>query len=118
MRGIQVYSQRGQGWKPKIQMGFMFGKENDLIELEIDFTSFPIGQYVIFHELVHLEHMNHSQQFWNHLQSLLPDTKNLDKELSEVSEEVIRLGQVSYGLNKLQSSGKGVPMTRPPNERK
>jgi len=32
--------------------------------------------YVIIHELVHLEHPNHSRKFWESLQSIMPDYKS------------------------------------------
>ena len=39
--------------------------------------------YVIIHELVHLLHMNHSQQFWSAIASIMPDYKLQKKYLKE-----------------------------------
>lgn len=40
-------------------------------------------EYVMIHELVHLNHLNHSQSFWNELCGLLPDYKQRKKELRD-----------------------------------
>lgn len=32
-------------------------------------------RYVVIHELVHLEHLNHSRRFWNALTAAMPDWK-------------------------------------------
>ena len=39
--------------------------------------------YVIVHELCHLTHMNHSKEFWNMVESILPDYKEHRKWLKE-----------------------------------
>lgn len=43
--------------------------ENDLID------------YVILHELVHTKVKNHSQKFWNKLAEILPNCRQLDRQL-------------------------------------
>ena len=39
--------------------------------------------YVVVHELCHLKHMNHSKEFWNMVESILPDYKEHRKWLKE-----------------------------------
>ena len=39
--------------------------------------------YVVVHELCHLTHMNHSKEFWNMVQTILPDYKEHRKWLKE-----------------------------------
>ncbi len=39
--------------------------------------------YVVVHELCHLTHMNHSKDFWNMVESILPDYKEYKKWLNE-----------------------------------
>lgn len=38
-------------------------------------------EYVVVHELAHLVHMNHSSQFWNEVQRLMPTYKEGNKKL-------------------------------------
>ena len=39
--------------------------------------------YVVIHELCHLTHMNHSKEFWNMVEDILPDYKEHRKWLKE-----------------------------------
>ncbi len=41
----------------------------------------PLIDYVLLHELTHTKFLSHSQEFWDHLQSCLPNAKQLRKEL-------------------------------------
>lgn len=41
--------------------------------------------YVIIHELCHTKHMNHSNDFWQEVQSFMPSYKTLRKQLKEYS---------------------------------
>lgn len=40
-----------------------------------------LTEYVIIHELVHLNHMNHSSDYWQEIAQLLPDYKERKREL-------------------------------------
>jgi len=42
---------------------------------------------VIYHELAHVKEKNHSRQFWNHLETLLPGAQKLDTELRNYSPQ-------------------------------
>lgn len=54
---------------------------------------YSMGEYVIFHELAHLKHLNHSRKFWNYLESIFPDTRSYDKELRSVGKKIMNLGR-------------------------
>jgi len=47
----------------------------------------PLGiiDYVVIHELSHLEHKNHSSKFWNKVKTIIPDYKQRDKWLKDNS---------------------------------
>ena len=54
---------------------------------------YELGDYVLFHELAHLKHMNHSTQFWDFLETLVPHAKKVDRELSRLGKSVFAIGQ-------------------------
>ncbi|SFM48403.1 M48 metallopeptidase family protein [Methanolobus profundi] len=39
-------------------------------------------EYIVFHEMVHLIELNHSQRFWNHIQKRFPDYKEYENMLA------------------------------------
>ncbi|MDC1005051.1 SprT family zinc-dependent metalloprotease [Opitutales bacterium] len=55
---------------------------------------YEIADYVIFHELAHLKHLNHSLQFWEYLEYICPNSRVYDKELLKAGKNVIRLGHI------------------------
>lgn len=42
-----------------------------------------LADYVLLHELCHIAHLDHSRDFWNLLQSHLPEARQLDKALND-----------------------------------
>ena len=46
-----------------------------------------IMDYVVVHELAHLQHMNHSQEFWQLVEQYIPDYKERRKWLKEHGKE-------------------------------
>ena len=58
---------------------------------------YEIGEYVLYHELAHLQHMNHSFRYWNLLDEWLPGAKNIDRKLSSAGRELMLLGRTKGG---------------------
>ncbi len=52
------------------------------------FAPSVILDYVVVHELCHLTHMNHSQDFWNMVASVMPDYKIHKKWLRDHGHEL------------------------------
>ncbi len=48
-------------------------------------ADYAIFDYVIVHELCHLIEFNHSPRFWSHVASLIPNYKEVKKELKRAS---------------------------------
>ncbi len=34
---------------------------------------YPLAEYIVVHELCHLRELNHSEKFWNHVGTIIPD---------------------------------------------
>lgn len=45
-----------------------------------------IVDYVVVHELCHLVHMNHSKEFWNLVESIIPDCKRCREQLKIIGD--------------------------------
>ena len=56
--------------------------ERNNINLNIHLMRLPdeLIDYVILHELTHIKHKNHSKNFWNALENILPDSKKIDRK--------------------------------------
>jgi predicted metal-dependent hydrolase len=46
-------------------------------------ASLTVIDYVLIHELVHIREKNHSNKFWNHLETVLPDYRKQKSWLRE-----------------------------------
>lgn len=67
----------------KTRWGSCSSKNN--INLNIQLINLPLKliDYVILHELVHTMVKNHSELFWNTLESFVMNSRNLDKQLKK-----------------------------------
>ena len=52
-----------------------------------------LGSYVIFHELAHLEQMNHSEKFWQKLEGFVPNARSVDRKLTKEGKVIFSLGR-------------------------
>jgi hypothetical protein len=46
-------------------------------------------EYIIVHELSHIKHKHHKQDFWLHIQKFMPNFKEYEKILKNYSPEIV-----------------------------
>ena len=63
--------------------GSCSSKKNLNFNWKIYFTTSELIEYLVIHEVCHLKHMNHSNDYWKLVESLCPEYKRLRKELKE-----------------------------------
>lgn len=58
------------------------------ISLNMSLVKLPTNlmEYVIFHELAHIKHLNHSKKFWQEVEVMLPDYKSRRKSLKTYNQ--------------------------------
>jgi predicted metal-dependent hydrolase len=56
-------------------------RSNINISTRLLFAPEYVIDYVFIHELTHLVHMDHSERFWNHVASIMPDYEKAEKWL-------------------------------------
>ena len=62
-------------------------KRNINLNRNLLFIPRHLVKYVLHHELTHLDHFNHSKEFWNSLDSVLPNCDGLRRELRALKTE-------------------------------
>lgn len=68
--------------------GSCSSKRNLNFNYRLVFIPIELVDYVIVHELCHLEHFNHSELFWGTVARALPDFKERKKQLLEISKNM------------------------------
>ena len=63
----------------KTALGVMFFRTSNFLNWRILLLDYEIGQYVLYHELAHLKHMNHSTKYWDLLSRWVGDARGLDR---------------------------------------
>ncbi len=65
--------------------------QKKLIVLNLFLIQMPweLIDYVILHELTHTKHLNHGPEFWSTLESMLPNAKQLKKQLNSYHPGII-----------------------------
>ena len=73
----------------KTRWGSCSDKNN--INLNINLMRLPdeLIDYVILHELVHTRIKNHSHRFWEEMNKVVEDPKNLDKKLRQYTPSLL-----------------------------
>ncbi len=67
----------------RTRWGSCSSKGNINLSWRLIMASLEISDYVIIHELAHRLEMNHSANFWKHVESVLPNYKNARKWLTD-----------------------------------
>ena len=62
-------------------------KRNINLNRNLLFLPEHLVEYVLHHELTHLDHMNHSGRFWSSFSRVLPDCTELRRELRSLSPD-------------------------------
>jgi hypothetical protein len=71
--------------------GSCSSKQNININWRLALVPIDILVYVLVHELSHLRHMNHSTEFWNHVEKYDPDFKTHRKQLKNYNHYLSEL---------------------------
>jgi hypothetical protein len=66
-------------------------KRNINLNRNLLFIPKHLVEYVLHHELTHLDHLNHSGRFWGSFSRVLPDCRELRRELSFLKPDDIPL---------------------------
>ncbi len=64
--------------------GSCSGSKDISLNYKLLFLPQPLVRYVLIHELCHTKHMNHSNKFWQLVESKEPNYKELDPQLRDV----------------------------------
>ncbi len=94
----KLWSNRCRVGNQRSRWGSCSSKGTISLNWRIILLPYELGQYVLFHEIIHLEQMNHSLEFWNRLEECVPHAKTMDKELSRVGRNLIRVGHPIRGF--------------------
>ena len=68
---------------PKSRWGSCSSKNNLNFSYKLFLLPPELCDYIIVHELCHLQEMNHGKNFWSLVEKTIPDYKNLIKELKK-----------------------------------
>lgn len=71
----------------KTRWGSCSSRKNLNFNYKLAYMPQEIMDYVVVHELAHLQHMNHSQEFWQLVEQYIPDYKERRKWLKEHGKE-------------------------------
>ena len=73
-------------WRnPNTRWGSCSSNGNLSLSVRLLLVSQPVADYVLLHELAHLEHPNHSRAFWAKVESMCPDYRARERELKAAS---------------------------------
>lgn len=71
--------------KTSTRWGSCSSKGNINLHYRLAFIDEELMEYVVIHELAHLVHMNHSNDFWGLVETWCPEWKDRRKQLRKIS---------------------------------
>ncbi|NKI35333.1 M48 family metallopeptidase [Wenzhouxiangella sp. XN79A] len=73
-------------WRnPNTRWGSCSSNGNLSLSVRLLLLERPVADYVLLHELAHLEHPNHSKAFWAKVEAMCPDYRLRERELKAAS---------------------------------
>lgn len=72
----------------KSYWGYCDGKNNINFSWRLMLANDRAIDYVVVHELTHIKHHNHSKEFWNEIEKIIPDYKKLKIDLKELARKL------------------------------
>ena len=67
----------------KTRWGSCSSKNNISLNMKLLYLPDNLIDYILLHELVHTRVKNHSINFWNELETVVPNARNVDRQLRE-----------------------------------
>jgi predicted metal-dependent hydrolase len=80
---MQLYPSRISFRRNKTRWGSCSSKNNLSFNTMLIQTPLTFIEYVVVHELAHIKYKNHSQNFWNLVEEILPDYQQRRKSIKE-----------------------------------
>lgn len=87
--GLKEYINRICIKDQKSRWGSCSSKRNLNFNWRVILAPPEVADYVVVHELCHLRHMNHSQEFWSEVAGILPDYKERRQWLREHGQKLM-----------------------------
>ncbi len=72
----------------KTRWGSCSAKKNISLNYRLLFINKSLMDYILLHELVHTVHMNHSKAFWSSLELMMPDARNRDQRVNQITKSL------------------------------
>ncbi len=79
---------RGMIRHQRTKWGSCSTKSTISLNMKLLFLPGELVEYIMLHELVHTEHMNHSQQFWSLVERHMPDYRSREVAMKKAGEYV------------------------------
>ena len=72
----------------KTRWGSCSSRRNINLNYRLLFLDEMLVDYILMHELVHTQYMNHSKDFWQALEDLMPDARARDKAVNKAGKQL------------------------------